>query len=59
MRMKKFTDICETHKNFMKNVKIEQDFLFQKGSFYSFLEIRNFITLVLIENYFISDVTMI
>lgn len=50
MRMK-FTDICETHKNFMKNVNIEQDFLFQKGSFYGFFKDKKiFITLVLIEN---------
>lgn len=37
----------------MKNVKIEQDCLFQKKvHFIAFLEIRIFITLVLIENIF-------
>lgn len=57
--MKKFTDICETHKNFMKNVKIEQDFLFQKGSFYSFFRDKKFYYTCVNRKYFISDITKI
>lgn len=57
MRMK-FTDICETHKNFMKNVNIE-DFLFQKGSFYSIFKDKKFYYTCVNRKYFISDVTMI
>lgn len=56
----KFTDICQTHKKFMKNVNIEQEFLFQKGSFYSFFEDKKILLhLCVNRKYFISDGTMI
>lgn len=43
----------------MKNVKIEQDFLFRKGSFYSFFTDKKFYYTCVNRKYSISDVTMI